>query len=67
MLPDLWLGKLQRPGPGCFCHGYARYLQFTRPLLIEDRIDAVVRASDPHPALRAVFGDRYARKGPWPD
>ena len=24
-LPDYWLGNIKRPGPWCFCHGYARY------------------------------------------
>ena len=62
---DLWLGLLTRPGPACFCHGYGRYREFTRPLLIGERIDAVAVTDDPGAILTAVFG-RYSRKPPWP-
>ncbi len=62
---DLWLGLLTRPGPACFCHGYGRYREFTRPLVVGDRIDAVARTEDPRPILSAVFG-KYSRKPPWP-
>lgn len=63
---DLWLGKLTRPGPACFCHGYGRYREFTRPLLLGERVDVVAQAEDPHSILTAVFGKRYSRKRPWP-
>jgi hypothetical protein len=66
MLPDLWLGRLTRQGPGCFCGSYARYAQFTDPLLLADRLDAVVVAGDPHSALQAVFGRKYSEKPAWP-
>jgi hypothetical protein len=66
MLPDLWLGALARGGPACFCHGFARYLEFTEPVPIDSRIAAVVRLEDPVGALRAVFGDKYSEKHPWP-
>jgi len=65
-LPDLWLGRLSRRGPLCFCGSYARYTAFTDPLGLADRIDVVVRAEDPSEALRAVFGARYSRKRAWP-
>jgi len=62
---DLWLGLLTRPGPACFCHGYGRYREFTRPLVLGDRIDVVARLEDPTAMLTAVFG-KYSRKAPWP-
>jgi len=65
-LPDFWLGNIKRPGPWCFCHGYRRYASFTEPLPVGPRINAVVRSSNPRDALRAVFGDRYAKKPHWP-
>jgi hypothetical protein len=66
-LPDIWLGRLSRPGPLCFCHGYRRYRDFDRrPLLVAPRLDAVVRAENPRPALRAVFGTPYSDKTLWP-
>ena len=65
-LPDTLLGRLERPGPVCFCRSFARYLTFDRPLPLADRIDAVVRTEDPHAALEAVFGSPYSRKPPWP-
>lgn len=65
-LPDIWLGNLTRPGPWCFCHGYARYRDFSRPLPTNDRLDAIVRAVDARPALFAVFGRPYSEKTAWP-
>lgn len=66
-LPDIWLGDLTRRGPWCFCHGYARYRDFSRPLPLAGRIDAVVRAEDATAALATVFGRPYSRKVPWPE
>jgi len=66
-LPDIWLGNLTRRGPWCFCHGYARYRDFSRQLALSGRIDAVVRAEDARDALGTVFGRPYSRKTPWPD
>ena len=63
---DLWLGKLTRPGPGCFCHSYRRYREYVNPIIAADRIDAVTRAADPKEILLAVFGRPYSRKRPWP-
>lgn len=65
-LPDIWLGRLNRPGPMCFCRSYRRYREYTRPLLLGDRLDAVVRAEDPTPALEQVFGKPFSRKPLWP-
>ncbi len=65
-LPDLWLGNLSRKGPWCFCQGYGSYRQFTEPMLTADRLDAVVVAADPRPALRRVFGTPYSDKPWWP-
>lgn len=64
---DMWLGKLTRPGPGCFCKGYDRYREYSRPVLLGDRIDVVVRAEDVKPALKAVFGRKFSNKRAWPD
>ena len=65
-LPDIWLGRLTRRGPMCFCKGYDRYREFTRPLAVAERIDVVVRSEDPQPVLAAVFGRPFSKKKPWP-
>lgn len=65
-LPDYWLGNIRRHGPWCFCHGYRRYLDFSRVLVVGSTIDAIVRAEDADAALAAVFGPRYSRKAEWP-
>lgn len=65
-LPDIWLGNINRKGPWCFCHGYARYRQFTRPLPVAPRIDAIVRSDEARAALSAVFGEPYSMKRLWP-
>lgn len=65
-LPDIWLGDLTRPGPLCFCHGYARYRDFSKLLPLGDRLDLVIRAEDANDALIAVFGRPYSRKRSWP-
>lgn len=65
-IPDILLGDLTRPGPLCFCHGYARYRDFSRPLPLAPRLNAVVRTENPDAVLRAVFGERYSRKPFWP-
>lgn len=64
-LPDIWLGNFTRPGPWCFCGSYRRYRQFTRPLLIGERIDLVTQTENPTHALRTLFG-KYSKKRPWP-
>lgn len=65
-LPDIWLGRLSRPGPMCFCHGYRRFLTFDRQIVTATRIDVVVRTEDPDEALGAVFGRPYSKKRAWP-
>lgn len=64
-IPDMWLGKITRPGPGCFCYSYRRYREFNRPLILGERIDVVALTDDPTPILTAVFG-KYSKKKPWP-
>jgi hypothetical protein len=66
-LPDIWLGQLTRRGPWCFCHGYARYRDFSRVMPIADSLNAIVRTEDPTEALLAVFGRPYSKKNPWPE
>lgn len=66
LLPDIALGKLSHGGPFGFFHSYRRYRDFSRIVPLENRIDAVVRSEDPHPALLAVFGPRHADKQHWP-
>jgi hypothetical protein len=63
---DMWLGKLTRRGPGCFCHSYRRYREFTKPLAVGERIDAVAQTEDARPILAAVFGRPYSKKVAWP-
>jgi hypothetical protein len=63
---DMWLGRLTRPGPMCFCHSYRRYREFSRPLAVGDRLDAVVRGEDATAALVQIFGRPYSKKRAWP-
>ena len=65
-LPDIWLGRLTRPGPMCFCKGYGRYRDYSRELPLAGRLDAVIKADDATRALEAVFGRPYSRKIAWP-
>lgn len=65
-LPDLLLGRLNRRGPSGFWHGYRRYRDFSDPLPLADRLDAVVVARDARGVLRRVFGARYSEKPQWP-
>jgi hypothetical protein len=64
--PDILLGDITRKGPLCFCHGYRRYRQFTRPIVLAGRLDAVVRTEDPKSTLLEVFGSKYSNKHRWP-
>ena len=64
--PDILLGDLTRKGPLCFCHGYVRYRQFTRPIPVSGRIDAIVKADDASAVLKEVFGHKYSNKHRWP-
>jgi hypothetical protein len=63
---DLWLGRLSRRGPMCFCGSYARYVTFTTPVGLTDRLDVIARTEDPSHVLQSVFGERYSRKRHWP-
>jgi hypothetical protein len=65
LLPDILLGDITRKGPLGFFHSYKRYRDFSRPILLADRLDAVARTINPDRALRAFFG-KYSRKPPWP-
>ncbi len=65
LLPDLLLGRIQRKGPVSFPHGYDRYRDYSRTLLLSARLDAVARVLDPDAVLQAVFGD-YSQKPNWP-
>ncbi|HJU88320.1 MAG TPA: hypothetical protein VJ672_02955 [Gemmatimonadaceae bacterium] len=67
LLPDFWLGNLNRKGPWGFFHGFGRYKTFDKPLLLGERLDAIVRTDEPDEALKAVFGRNYSRKRSWPD
>jgi hypothetical protein len=66
LVPDLWLGHLVREGPACFCSTPSRYREFSRPVLLGERLDAIVRTENPDRALSAVFGEDYSRKVQWP-
>ena len=66
-LPDIALGRLNRGGPWGFFHGYRRYREFTQPLAVAPRLDAVLRAGPGVEAgMRHVFGWNYSRKRAWP-
>ena len=65
-LPDIWLSNTMRRGPWCFCHGYGRYRDFSRPLPLADRLDAIVATTSPGAVLRATFGEKYSGKTSWP-
>ena len=64
--PEIWIGKLAHGGPWGFFHGYGRYRDFERIVPLAERLDAVVSADDPGPALREVLGRRYSKKTEWP-
>jgi hypothetical protein len=55
-LPDIWLSRLQRRGPMCFCKGYGRYRDYNGGTLLANRLDVIVRTEDARGALEAVFG-----------
>jgi hypothetical protein len=63
---DILLGDLTRKGPLCFCHSYRRYRQFTRPINLSERIDAIVRTEEPQSVLTEIFGRKYSNKALWP-
>lgn len=65
-LPDIWLGNLTRPGPWCFCKSFKRYNQYTKPLLLAERVDLIVQSEDPRDALAALFGKPFSKKRAWP-
>jgi hypothetical protein len=64
--PDLWFGRFSSRGPLCFCHSFARYLEFTRPIILGSQLSAIGRTADPDSLLTAVFGPQYAHKPYWP-
>jgi hypothetical protein len=64
--PDLWFGRLSSAGPLCFCRSFARYLEFTHPILLGGRLTAIGRTADPDSLLIVVFGSKYAHKPYWP-
>ena len=66
VLPDLWLGALERDGPLCLCRGYRRYLTFSVPLATTDRLDVIARTATPESLLRGAFGERFSEKPEWP-
>lgn len=65
-LPDIWLGRLTRRGPLCFCRSYQRYRTFDRPVFSGEKIDVIASVEDPDSVLGAVFGRPYSKKPPWP-
>lgn len=65
-LPDIWLSNTMRKGPWCFCHGYRRYKDFSRPVPLADRLDVIVAGEKPGPALKGTFGEKYSGKKFWP-
>lgn len=65
-LPDMWLGNLTRPGPWCFCKSFRRYNEFTKPIILGERIDMVAHTEHPGAELQSLFGKPFSRKGPWP-
>ena len=65
-LPDIWLGNLTRPGPFCFCKSFKRYNEFTKPLLLGERVDLIAYTENPTAALLGLFGKPFSKKRPWP-
>jgi len=64
--PDLWFGRFSSRGPLCFCRSFARYLEFSRPIVLGARLTAIGRTANPGSLLTVVFGKRYAHKPYWP-
>lgn len=65
LLPDILLGDVQRKGPLCFCGSYDRYRDFSKTVVLGERLDAVIKGGNPHEALLAFFGP-YSMKPLWP-
>jgi len=66
LLPDLVFGRFSSQGPLCFCRSFARYLEFSQPIVLGARLTAIGRTADPDSLLSAVFGEHYAHKPFWP-
>ena len=66
VFPDLVFGRFSSAGPLCFCHSFARYLEFTRPVVLGSKLTAIGRTADPDSLLSVVFGQNYAHKPLWP-
>ncbi len=65
LIPDQLLGRIVRKGEVFFPHSYKRYRDFSRVMLLSDRLDVVTRTEKPEEVLQAVFGD-YSHKPNWP-
>lgn len=65
LIPDMLLGNLTRKGPTNFGHSYKRYRDFSRPMMLSERLDVITRTEDPDRILQAVFG-KYSHKPAWP-
>lgn len=66
VFPDLWFGRFSSRGPLCFCRSFARYQEFTRPIVLGARLTAIGRTGTPDSLLTIIFGRRYAHKPYWP-
>ncbi len=66
LIPDQILSRAMRGGPATFPYGYRRYRDFSRVMLLTDRLDAVARTEKPERVLEAVFGKKYSHKPNWP-
>jgi hypothetical protein len=65
LIPDQLLSRAMRGGPAFFPYGYDRYRDFSKPMRISDRLDAVTKSEKPDDVLQAVFG-KYSHKPNWP-
>lgn len=65
LIPDQLLGRIVRKGEVFFPHSYKRYRDFSRVMLLSNRLDVVTRTEKPEEVLQAVFGD-YSHKPNWP-
>lgn len=62
---DMWLGDLTRKGPLCFCGSYKRYRNFSKQIVLAEKIDFVLNDENPDSELKAIFGP-YSKKPFWP-
>ncbi len=66
LIPDQVLGRTVRKGEVFFPHSYKRYRDFSRVMLLSDKLDVIAKTERPEAVLQAIFG-KYSHKPDWPE